>query len=561
MSINDLPVQSSLLIPFDEKKNKAEDLIIRWCSEKNSNLLVLMGGVGSGKTTIISKIFQSTQKKHTYHDYSKLIERNRCVEGLFENLQIEKDQIIVIDNFDSVNSMNGIQVEHPDLRGINKLVERDSSVRIVVLTRRCSHITRDEFWQQLTSDRLSNFAFNNPYVLRLLPWDVMEIERHGYNNNDQSLVNLSYFLSGIDPIEISSLTTPLFTQMLLSIVDTLEPARNAPLITNIYDRYFNNILGFDFDRQQSKIPRSIKQIILSDLAFDIFSGKTVSTIVFDRVTQRVIETVKRDHCLRVNKDLKKYEWTSDFLTTNHIFEEENNSIRQTDKRFKFIHQSFYEYFVAISIVNKINGGKALDVKLENLSIGVFDSFILSFVKSMGGQELIKAIHAIVAREQLSTADRLILLFLLEDDSSFNDIINKTPIKYLDSIDSLQASMEKSTNFFLKKMMLYQLVIAGRYSAEFYVNELMMNEDRMGLYAEEFAHSSQVATTQQLLSRLKNPCLCLARSITVYRLGQLADKSAILSLENFASNLDSKDKFLLQQLKISIAKIKERAGII
>jgi chromosomal replication initiation ATPase DnaA len=194
MSINELPVWALKVKPASDRKLKANELIIEWYGTLDSNLLVLMGGVGSGKTTILKETLKYLDEKHTHHDFSDLIERNEQIEGLFEALEV-KDDLIVIDNFDAVNRLSGIQVNHPDLRAINTLV-KNKSTRVIVLTRRYPRTMKDEFWQQLTSpQRFSQFHFKNPFILHIQSWEISEIQEHGNVFQDESLIRITTFLS------------------------------------------------------------------------------------------------------------------------------------------------------------------------------------------------------------------------------------------------------------------------------------------------------------------------------------------------------------------------------
>jgi hypothetical protein len=156
-----------------------------------------------------------------------------------------------------------------------------------------------------------------------------------------------------------------------------------------------------------------------------------------------------------------------------------------------------------------------------------DSLAFAFAKKLGASELRDAIRQIVLRPRLTVADRLILLYFLEDEADFAALLDSAPTGYLDELSQLEGSVE---SFFLKKMIRYQLVVVGRYDAAAYVGEVKQHEDERGLEAEARLHGAERGVTQQLLARLRNPALERARLITIYRLGQLGDASAIEPLD-------------------------------
>ncbi|MDX6269290.1 MAG: hypothetical protein QOD28_513 [Acidobacteriota bacterium] len=531
-----------------------------WFSRSDSNLLVLMGGFGTGKTTSLQRVYSTWGDNVEYIFFDQVITLNEGMEEhAIDRLRIPNDSIVIVDNFDAVNSLAGFQVTPPDLRIVGNIARNH---RIILSTRRTPEILGDELLSQLGSEiRLTNLGFHNPFVLQLVPWESDQLREHGITNNDQALTAVSKYLEALPPDESAYLRRPLLVIMLLSIGEQLLSFNEQPSVAQIYHQYCHLALSADYDQRRSRILGSLKREILSELAYDIFSGTesnqlhgtSALAVSVGRVSERVLEVVMQDPSLRSTPELTKYGWTEDFLTTNNLFGEISLSTLSefADKQFGFIHQSFYEYFVSLAIIRRIVGGHALGLELEHLSLATIDSLALAFVKELGGAELRKAIKLLVSRPRLSIADRLVLLYLLEDETDFADILLNSPLEYLDTLDAAQKT---ANSFFLSKMMRYQLVIAGRYSAEEYVIEVKSHEDEQGLRAEQRLHSAETAVTAQLIQRLKNPALSRARFITIYRLGQLGDEEAIPSLEMVAA-LDERLRGIAQE---AIERIKHRS---
>lgn len=541
------------------KSMTAIEGIQEWFKQGSSNLLVLMGGMGSGKTTSLQKISQTWKIKSEFIYFDHIVTLNEGSEiSALDRVRLTDGSLVIVDNFDAVNSLAGFQVTPPDLRIVGGLA---SSHRVILATRRTPESLGDELVRQLKAEiRLSNLGFKNPFVIQLVPWELEQLRTHAVQNNDAALMSLSNLLSAIPAEDTAYLRRPLLITMLLRLGDNLPKVDEPLIVAQIYQQYCETTLSIDYDLKRSRIAGALKHGILSDLAFDIFSGtapgqegQAALSVGIDRVSERVLEHVLKETSLRSLSDVNKYDWTEDFLTTGHLFEEVSVSplSKFADKQFGFTHQSFYEYFVGLAIIKRIVRGHALGLDLEYLSLATVDSLALAFVKELGGSELRSAIKKLVVRPRLTAADRLILHYLLEDDPDFASIIENSPSDYFDALETAQ---QGANSFLLRKMMRYQLVICGRYAAKDYVSDIKSQEDEKGLRAEQRLHSSEIVVTAQLLQRLKNPALARARYITIYRLGQLGDESAIPSLEMVFA-LDSS---LSEAAKEAIEKIKQRS---
>jgi hypothetical protein len=554
-----LPPISAIVYAGEESGQlmTAEQGFEEWFQQSNSNLLVLMGEMGSGKTTSLQKISEDWRNKSDFIDFNQFITSN---EGN-EITSSGRKPVIIIDNFDAVNSLVGLQVTPPNLRIIGNLA---SSHRVILSTRRTPKSQENELLKQLKDlIRLSKLGFQNPFIIQLIPWKLEHLKTFGDQNNDPSLVSLSKFLSGMPEEDTVHLRRPLLITMLLNLKlgDRRSTAiqNEALVVGKIYKQYCDTTLSVDYDLKRSQISGTLKLQILSDLAFDIFSGTAFNekgqaalSVSLDRVSERVVESVLKDPALRSLPN--NYDWTKDFLNSNPLFEEIRVSSLSdfAEKQYGFIHQSFYEYFVGLTIIRSIVRLHSLGLKLESLSSATVDSLALVFVKQLGGSELRTAIKELLTRPRLTFADRLILLYLLEDDLEFEIVIEKLPSDYFDLLEK-EIAKESYDSFFLRKMMLYQLVIKGRYTAENYVSEIKRYEDEKNLLAEEKLHSTEVSVTNQLLQRLESPALKRAKYITIYRLGQLGSELAIHHLMKIAND----DALLSKIAQEAIEKINSR----
>lgn len=534
--------------------------LAEWFRDDSSNLLIVMGGFGTGKTTGLTAFTATEGMDAAYLNFDELSSTAKHSEG---SRPIPATRVVIFDNFDAINTLAGTQVEPPDLREVSYLAKTH---RVILATRRSPLQRGDELLGQAQSEeRFSQIGFRNPTIVQLLPWELRELRDHvnALKPTQETLEAVVSYLASVDPHDGERLRTPLLIKMLARLAPKLQGLNDRPTLASIYRAYSSVALAADYDLRRSQIPSSVKSEILADLAYDIFSGVVRSdgeqvsalSLPIERVSERVLESLMRMPAFRQRTGFDSYGWTEDFLSTNHMFEM-GEPLRLADfseSQFGFVHQSFYEYFVSVALCRKISSGRMFGLDIEKLSMATVDSLAFAFAKELGGNQLRDGIREIVLRPRLAVADRLILFYFLEDETDFADILLAAPGEYY---DDLRRSEMAVTSFFLKKMIRYQLVIAGQYDAKQYVAEVRQHEDLGALQAEERLHSAETGATQQLLARLRNPALEKARLITIYRLGQLGDRSAVEPLEWVATAAGGA---VAEAARDAIKEIRQRSG--
>jgi hypothetical protein len=508
-----------------------------WFSNDDSNLLLIMGDFGTGKTTAIGNFTASSGVVADNFNFEQ-------IRGVDRNLRgIPTNKTVIFDNFDAVNSLVQNQHLEPDLREVSYLASKH---RLVLATRRTPQARADELLGQLTSEqRLVKLGFNKPRIVHILSWELSDLQEHAARLNpaDPYLEIVLSYLASDTSTDVNRFRRPLLMKMLYSIARRFGNLNAHLTVANLYHEYCLVAVAADYDANRSQIAAAMKTDILADLAYDIFSGKAQIdrgpspplSVPLERVSERIFEVLMRKNVSRPGPGFDSYNWTGDFLSHNHIFEEIPTSWPPSiisEPQFGFVQESFYEYFVSIALCRKIIAGQTLGLEIDRFSPATVDSLAFAFAKELGGARLRDAIRNTVLRPRLSVADRLVLLYFLEDEQDFASILARTPAEYLGELAQLEKSVP---SFFLKKMIRYQLVVSGSFDAVEYVAELRKNEDEGGLKAEVRLHSAETAATQQLLLRLQSSALFRARPITIYRLGQLGDASAIEPLEQLSAS--------------------------
>lgn len=538
------------------------DALMAWHSDTSSNLLVVMGTFGAGKTTGLQEFSAARGVESEIVSFEHLSSNERT----FAQEQIVlQSPIIIIDNFDAINDLSGRQVDPPDLRAISSLA---STHRVVLATRRSPSIRGDELLAQVSSEqRLSIIGFRNPVMVNLLPWSLADLESFALKQDTKGtnpLALVTAYLGELHPADAEGLCRPLLIRMLMRLASRPEGLSSRISLSLIYKEYCSAALANDYDNGRSRIPGVSKEDILSELAYDIFAGLSPRfdmptdslSLPLERVSERVLEVMMRSPAFRQQKSYDYYDWTEDFVSTNHIFSKLPAARLPvfSDGHYGFVHQTYYEYFVGLALCKRMSSGKTLGLEIERLSMATVDSLAVAFVKELGGKELRDAVRDIISRPRLSSADRLVLLYLLEDEPDFASLVESAPPEYLDELHTLEKTVK---SFLLKKMIRYQLVIAGKYDATTYVSEVRQYEDESALQAEIRLHSAETHVVQQLLQRLKNPALARARPITIYRLGQLGGDETIRALEWVVAGSDS--QVVSQAAKDAMNRIRERQG--
>jgi len=534
--------------PAGPRREPAMEAILQWAKQP-SNLLVVYGHVGAGKTWLLNEYMRAVTRQPPAArliatDYEH-VQREHASGGLVGPAADERDlggvpPQIVLDNFDSVNSITGEQTSQPDLADVSRLLA--AGYRVVLATRRSLADTTDELNRQLRNEfRWPSLGAKEPFVIALDPWSRAEL-REATQGRSERLSSVVTYLDRFDAILSEELRRPLMLKMMARLIDRLPTGVRPLSIAQLYDEYISWTLSVDYDRRRSAFRERHKQLILAELAYDIFSGQrgtraSAYTVTHDRMTSRVMEAVWRDPSLGPGMGPKSYEWVQDFVTTNHFLKGRDAPFHfdSQNREFYFAHASFFEYFVAQGILSRVASDSSLGVRPEALSEATFRSLVLYFVREYWSQSVEAAVGSI-ARRRLAWPDRLLLLYTMEMAEEFGLLLKDVDPKYFTELESALGVVQ---SWFIQKVIKYQLVIAGRYSAYEYVSEVRSQEGPADRAAERLLLSSgDLDLTSALVRRLMNENLKAGVPIAVYRLGQMGSRAAIPTLVTLVADARS-----------------------
>jgi len=531
--------------------DNALEYLEEWCNKDDSNLAVILGSYGTAKTAILknlaSHLETETWEVHQIDFHTINWHLNEGGDPLAERIQSGgsgRRHAVLIDNFDGVSLLDGRQYPDPDVRQIRGIL--GDNAKVAVFTRRTTVSTSDQLFRQIASPKpmLQELELTEPIVVSLQPWSLEQIRIAFTSSDDESLHRAYRILAVQSDLTSAHLRRPLWLTMLVAIALKLDDEQDEISPSRLFGEFTKVLLGADFDNGKSWIDEGYKRHILTNLAFDICSGTsgtdegqdppTTRSVSIGRIGTRIMDQVSAlGSTIRLahgNRSVRQHDFTHDFLATCHALVpslEPENTVSRT-KYFEFANPTLYEYFLAQAILDRVGANKSLGLPYEMFTKSTFDSLALHFVRDALTPQTISALTGLALRDKLDWPDRLLFLYLLEDQANFADILNQVPSEYIPSIENV---IGDEPDFFLKKVISYQLVVLGMMSPYDYIEMVKEFEEDEHLLAEAHLQSEAGDTTMFLLSRVANPSLQRCRPITLFRLGQLADARALPILKN------------------------------
>jgi hypothetical protein len=540
-------------VPAKGPNLNAADALDNWLDDETSNLAIVMGDFGSGKTTTLEDFLKRhATGKHRPH-YSRYADIR--VDDLTVSRPDGSYHLLMIDDFDAFNTVSGNQVPPPDLR---ELVDPLRDVdKIIVATRRTSRHRQDELVRQLERPRrYDRFQVRRPTIIELQPYPEKILMQIGEALQNQAFQDFFQLLAPGGRLASRQLRNPLFLTSMVKESDRLR-AGETWSIAQLYEEYIENVLTEDFDRRRSRIVEPQKRAILAGMADQIFvtaehepesGNSTQRGVPYDQVAALVMAEIGPSHA-GGSRNHANYDWTRDFLATTHLVVERSpDGMLPLRPEFDFVHQSFYDLFLARALIARIAREELPGLNPEQLRPRLYESLTPYFMRDFLGGPIGSAIVRMARLRNLPSTDRLLLLYLLEDDSQFAMLLESAPREY---IVQLERWFQNSESLFLRKVIMYQLVVLGRRSAFDYVDLAAADEEHYDVFRENLTLMGDVTVTQFQLSRLANHALAAAIPIAVYRLGQFGDDSAVEELRRLPVGNEQRLRALIDEAILQI----------
>lgn len=525
--LNDLSLPRAVvthLQPPDGAELPLGSVLDDWHPRIESNLMFISGPSGSGKTTEVRLWMAQREVAH----YLTLLDGP--IDERIASGPPARGKVIVIDDFDPFPSLaSGGKPDLSTLRGLFT-----ARYRCIVLSRRNPKAELDDLARQLQdTDRLDRIGAREPRVVRIRPLTQGALKTFGQEREDAKLIRLA---EAIPQAFSDDLASPMVLRQLYKRLDMNASVPKTRW--EAYSVYLAHLPGTTSD-DGSNIPARCRLRIYQDLAWNICTRTDEVdplrplTLPTTQVIATVMTKVRDDTDVARPDDLTPREWTTDFLRLDEIFGTLTGTIDEHSSA-RFTHQSYYEFFVAAAITERLHRPGGLKLTAEGLAEAIMDSPIMTFLKPSLTDADYQKLEGFCTVETISWLDRMLCLYLLEERSGFRDLLARAPEDYW---AHLEAAYLDFSSLFLRKATLYQRVIAERASAWEYVkllrdeeNELNGEDRARALAFERDLQGSSAEISASLVTRLTNPELQAAIPITVFRLGQMGDKTCVPALE-------------------------------
>lgn len=561
----------------------------RWI-QSNERLAVLFGPSGSGKSTAVLRflpklvgevrkelvVFSLRQGSSGFTPENEprqddilglLVGRlipatvNREV-GLRYVRQRLSSLVVVIDDFDRRLDSDRQQRSAPDLSDIADLLVEDS--KVLLLTERTPNPS-DPLTTQLQRPTTEPHAVPRR-AWYLLPAEPLEIR--------QTLANAGPIHRSLEPTEqklydrllaskVDALRRPIFLQLLhRQVMRAKERAEAVPLtLFSLMERYVGDTLSYDYDDGQSLIQAPAKRQILKAIAWEIFDNvrqmghgaplSVESDVVGLQVMERVTQAQTGVRLPR-GSGYSEHNWVQDFLATNHLLFPTRSADHPGEQRMEFVKPAFYDFFLAESMLDRFANGRTLDLE-DDFDERIVSSLVLYFMKQGAGDAVRQALRAIAVRPSISNADRLFMLFLLEDDEYLLATLNGAPSTYR----TFLYQMQDSCRTVVARVVRYQVILlenSERRAFEF----IEWTEHEQTVHREPEGELPAFVEPHEefLLRRLDNPQLIAARPLTVFRLLQLGTAKSVARLQELAADRGASSE-LRRLAERAVEEIRER----
>jgi hypothetical protein len=430
-------------------------------------------------------------------------------------------ECLVIDHFDEAAGVASLPRQAPDLRLVSRHLRRR---KVCIVTNRPLTDKSHELVRQLRyATRLEALAVRNLEVVNLEAWPVAAVQR----SIDEHLPEASKHFSNIAAaknVELGSLLKPMVLRMLLSVLHQ-RPQDWIPEYGEIYDLYLEHTLSWDYDQGRSQISSITKREVLTGLAYSLFSGKDRSArrpgVVSSTAIGEALKEVQR------NPDGTGIGATKDFLTTNRCLVSAQPANDQVPDEWVFESKTVFEYFLAEAIVSRYCARMDLGVRESEFNPSILDTRMLYFARRSLARCDPDAATAQLQNSALGKADRMILLYLIEDQPRFVELLLSSPEDYFNYLGEVAQRVDYH---FMVKIARFQLVSAGRMSASEYLDFIQLSEEPSHLEVELQICRTPTGNVDYLETRFRNPSLSNSSAISIYRIAQLDPEFAKNLLE-------------------------------
>lgn len=346
-----------------------------WLSNDLSNLLVIIGEYGTGKTTFLRYMAHSlaserlsigiqsaiTDKKKRIPLYFPLRNFEKNIDSFIIN-QLNKvgitdidyarflehiacdEFIILFDGFDEMTQKIDADEKSKNFDKIWQIIHSNSSSKVILTTRQEYFQSETEFQTILRLTGKTNIS-----VIHLLSFDDDQIQKYLATHTNNSGYYWEQIKTIIDLHDLAK--RPVLLQLIVDYLPKLIMEKNEIGIINASDLYRNCIMD-ELSRKSNEldfiIPNKFRLEILQKIAVWMYWNDAMS---FD--TQLLEGELNLKQYFQTQRAWEFEKYLNEFLTFTFL-------IREADNWFRISHKSFRDYLTACAFVDEINSHKIVD---------------------------------------------------------------------------------------------------------------------------------------------------------------------------------------------------------
>ena len=556
----------------------------------DEEVLILLGEVGAGKSALFRYLADRALKERRllplivdYAELAKYLPVASAVEALAQSLEplstraanefreaaenAPQTLLILIDAFDEINFSLGYDTPSPNLDKLGALLR--SGVKTAVGARSSMTASKEGFLSQLveqpSTDQVDDARTIAPRfsIVELLPCETDELKTIDGQLPPEKSAAFSTYLDTLSGVRMDRVRRPLFLQMLVDLPSGTSHGDAPFSIYKLYDDYVETTLSHDVGhrngQQSSAMPVRTKRHILQNVANDMFGDQKLHSdarVAAGLVKERINDAVtSKANSAWVEREDRTYDWVADFDRSNHLLVAQTGAIARVTPPVAFVHQSLFEFFLSQHFATTFYETGRFGLEDDRHTVRAFDSLLPYFLRSQFNSYEGDGLIQLVRRDATSDLDRLVAFFFLEDSPDILKLLGAIDTEYRPFLLKAETSVD---SFFMQKIVRYQLILTEQSQARAiaYVCDAREKETDQAQDIEVHTFATGRGPTDFLLRRLENPSLRSTRPITVYRLGQFGDTSALTALDG----LETKDPCfaaLIQEAHTRIAEREER----
>lgn len=524
-----LPATSAKFPGPKNTNGSSEAFLQSWIADPTSHLLVISGGYGAGKSHLLNAVVRP--------DYASAI-FDHSIRDVPAPVELKEARAIFVDHFDEISNYSGLQRRAPDLRSV---ADHLRVMKVCLVTNRPLTDKGHEFVRQLRyRARLDALGVRSLELLTLETWAPEAVQAAIDKHLPSASRHFANITSTLQATDINDLLRPMVLKMLLSVISK-QPVGWIPEYGEIYEQYLEHALSWAYDQGRSYINSLDKRLVLTSLAYSVFSGKDSPVRNVGRasvLSSELIATKLQGMASGSKPPTGDYDRLSDFLLTNGCLSPVVGE-GEAGTDFRFSSKTIFEYFLSQALMDRFLKGNGLGIKDEHFNAAILDTRMLYFARRRLGADPPQAIVELLSAVDLPHIDRLILLYLIEDKPTFITLLLRSPEPYFVYLAEVG---QKNDWHFLVKIARFQLVSSGKMSASEYIDYVQLSEEAAHLEVELQICRNPTGNLDYLEGRFFNENLRHSAAISIYRIAQLdpSRAKALLEDQTFLTDVQTRE---------------------